>query len=261
MNDEQFLGLIEGEYGEDAILLMDEGQIEGLGKVYARNAKRVRKAKVRSAQQRVGGNIKNSRDEMQARMNLLSPALKQGLAKGTHQFVDATIYNIKSIAAETRVRLYEDTELKEVGARNISGGKLDKGEVFLLHGIRVLVGTGTAKTNTAADIATVTNWKELPAEMIGELDFRADGRLVLDSFAIQNFVHYSHHETLMNNGTADVTAYTYATGSGDLGYVKLANPKLLSTQTQLDMEVEWAKAGAENTFIKVELIGTKVAKH
>lgn len=260
--DDQILGLL-GDSEYDSLELLDDVQIEGLAAFMRKNPRQARKALRKVSKPRISGRNQTSRDQMESRFSMLGKDLRQGLLKKTHQLVDGTIYNVKSVDGVKRVIFFEDDERKDIGLRNISNGKLDKNEVFLLSHIRILYGVGTSKEETATGVATVTEWREIPANMIGEINFRADGRLVFDKMALQDYVHYERNEITVQNaaGSENVGGYGYAAGQGRPGLRKLDNPKLLPTQTQLEMEIEWGAAAPEYAFLKVELIGSKVAKY
>lgn len=256
---DNFEGLVEG--------MSDE---EFLGAI-RRNPRRYRKAIVRRHKTRNVGAMTPpksektaSRAEFESRFNLLSKDLKAGLRSKQLQLVDSKIYTVKTISEVNRALIFEDDDQKAIGVRNISQGKLPKDEVFLLSAIQVLYGVGTGKNETQTDVATVTEWTEIPALLqSGEFNLTANRKSLIDAMPMSVFANHSHSAGIIKNdaGSENVGGFGYATGEGAPGYFKLANPKLIETQTSIEMPMEWAAAAAEYAFVKVIFHGTKVTKY
>ena len=191
--------------------------------------------------------------EMAAMTSMLSPELQEGLKSGNKQMVDATIYVTKFVGGKSNVRMFEDSDDKLIGVSNISKAKLEKNEVFCLSAIQVLFGTAAADTLDQSNIAPI-EWKEIPAALQnGEFTLRAGVQTLFDRMSNQIF---KNHNVDTVSATAVVGGVAY--GHGEIGFYKLANPKLLKTQEALDMFVEWAAAAPAHTFVKVVLYGTKI---
>lgn len=206
------------------------------------------------------GNVKAaSRAEFEDRFGLLNKELQQGLRSKTHQLADASIYVVKSISAAKTIKMLEDSDTKIVGVSNISSGKLEKNEVFLLSGIRLLYGVGSSTANTQTGVNTVSQWIPIPIKIQnGEFTLRAAGKTLIDRMA--NSVFATHNvETVSSAAPAIVGGVSY--GDGPFGYYKLANPKLIETQQAIELNLEWADSAAANSYLKVEFIGTKVMKY
>lgn len=252
---------------EDVEFINGLGSIENdeefLGKI-KRNAKKVKKAMkstAKKASSKASAKVNvmatmasassMSGKEMSSMVNMLSADLQEGLKNGNKQFVDATIYTTKAVAGVNKVRIFEDSDDKVIGVCNIAKAKLEKNEVFCLSAIQVLFATHASSDDlTPANVATL-DWSEIPAQMqAGEFTFRAGTQVLFDRFSTQVFKNFH------TNVTASASESSF--GQGELGYYKLANPKLIRTQEALDMFVEWAGNAPSHGFVKVVLYGTKI---
>ncbi len=249
--------------------------IEGLGAMESdddflgrikRNTKKVKNAMRKTAKAAMSGKkakvsvnvpataASASGKEMAAMTSMLSPELQEGLKSGSKQMVDATIYVTKFVGGKSNVRMFEDSDDKLIGVSNISKAKLEKNEVFCLSAIQVLFGTAAADTLDQSNIAPI-EWKEIPAALQnGEFTLRAGVQTLFDRMSNQIFKN--HNTDTIQGASAAVGGVAY--GHGEIGFYKLANPKLLKTQEALDMFVEWAAAAPAHTFVKVVLYGTKI---
>lgn len=253
---------------EDIDLIEGLGAIENdeefLGKI-KRNAKRTKTAMRNTAKaaKRGGKTTVNvpataasaSGKEMAAMTSMLSSELQDGLKSGSKQMVDATLYIVKSTNAKNNVRVFEDQDDKIIGVSNISKAKLEKNEVFCLSAIQVLYAEhATADVPSQENVAAL-EWGEIPAKMQnGEFTFRAGTQTLLDRMSMQVFKN--HKTDNIQASSANVGGVAY--GQGELGFFKLANPKLIRTQEALDMFMEFAGNNAAHSFVKVILYGTKI---
>lgn len=251
--------------------------IEGLGAIESdddflgrikRNTKKVKNAMRKTAKAaKKAGKAKSvkvnvpataasaSGKEMAAMVSMLTPELQEGLKNGSKQMVDATIYVTKFVGGKSNVRMFEDSDDKLIGVSNISKAKLEKNEVFCLSAIQVLFGAAAGDTLDQSNIAPIV-WKEIPAALQnGEFTLRAGVQTLFDRMSNQIFKN--HNVDNVENATPAVVGGV-AYGHGEIGFYKLANPKLLKTQEALDMFVEWAAAAPAHTFVKVVLYGTKI---
>jgi len=203
-----------------------------------------------------------SRGEFEERMNLLSPDLQAGLRNKSLQLADHTVYVTKSISGLTSIKMFEDADDKIVGVSNISSGKLEKNEVFLLSGIQLLYGVGTGTAITKDGVAAVTQWLQIPLLVEnGEFTFKVSQKTLLDRVSNSIFKRHMAVETTIQAGGANVGGSAWAVGEGMPGFFKLANPKMIETQQSIEMNLEWCAAAASNSYLKAILWGTKVMKY
>ena len=243
-----------------------EDQEEFLGKIKA-NAKRTRNAmrntakaaknagKAKSVKVNVPATAASaSGKEMAAMVSMLNPELQEALKKGTKKLADAAIYVVKSVKDAKNVKMFEDSDDKQIGVSNISKAKLEKNEVLCLSAIQVLYGVGETANLTPENVATI-DWGELPSEIQnGEFTFRSSSTTLLDHLSNQIFKNHKVSEIQASSANVGGVAF----GQGEVGFYKLANPSLISTQEAIDMFVEWGKTISANGFIKVVLYGTKI---
>lgn len=192
-----------------------------------------------------------SRNEFMARFASLSSDMQAGLLNGRYQLVDSVIYNTKAIGGQNNIRMFDDADDKIIGVGNISRGKLEKNEVFLLSAIQLLIATAPAKGGSGSDAndpafteVTRQNMARLEWDVVdknvraGEHTFRAGTQTLLDRVCNEVFA--------------------YEGDSHEKGLYKLANPKLIRTQEALDLFIEFAEVAPAGTFLRVVMYGSKV---
>ena len=91
-----------------------------------------------------------SRAEFEKRISLLPKEIQQGLASQSLQAVDTAYYVVKTISGSKVIKMFKDDDNKVVGTSNISSGKLEKGNYFLLYGIQLLAGVAGAGEEPSA---------------------------------------------------------------------------------------------------------------
>lgn len=242
-----------------------ENDEEFLGKV-KRNTKKVKSAMKKTAKAAKSGNkakvsinvpataSSGSGKEMAAMVSMLSKDIQEGLKNGTKKLADAAIYVVKAVKDAKNVKMFEDSDDKQIGISNISKAKLEKNEVLCLSAIQVLYGVGASATLTPENVATI-DWGELPSEIQnGEFTFRSSSETLLDHLSMQIFKNHKVSEIQASDANVGGVAF----GQGEVGFYKLANPQPIRTQEALDMFVEWGKTITANGFIKVVLYGTKI---
>ena len=79
-----------------------------------------------------------SRAEFEKRIHMLPSEIQRGLANHSLQAVDTALYVVKSITGSKVIKMFKDDDNKVVGISNISSGKLEKGNFFLLYGMQLL---------------------------------------------------------------------------------------------------------------------------
>ena len=177
-----------------------------------------------------------SRAEFEKRITMLPKEIQQGLATQSLQAVDTAYYVVKTIGGSKVVKMFKDDDTKVVGTSNISSGKLEKGNHFLLYGIQLLGGVSELK-----DDASRVNFDVVPDYIRdGEFEFKANGTILVPNTSCEVF---------------------QTTGKDTFrGLWILDNPKIIRDQQSIELNLEWAANAPENTFLKVILRGTAVIK-
>jgi len=177
-----------------------------------------------------------SRAEFEKRISLLPKEIQQGLASQSLQAVDTAYYVVKTISGSKVIKMFKDDDNKVVGTSNISSGKLEKGNYFLLYGIQLLGGVGDS-----ADSAGTVNYDVIPDYVRnGEFDFKANGTVLVPNTSCEVF----------NTQGKDTFQ----------GLFVLDNPKIVRDQQGIELNIEWAINAPTNTYLKCILRGTAVIK-
>lgn len=177
-----------------------------------------------------------SRAEFEKRISLLPKEIQQGLASQSLQAVDTAYYVVKTISGSKVVKMFKDDDNKVVGTSNISSGKLEKGNYFLLYGIQLLGGVGDS-----ADAAGTVNYDVIPDYVRnGEFEFKANGTVLIPNTSCEVF----------------------QTEGKDIfkGLFVLDNPKIIRDQQSIEFNVEWSANAPSNSYLKAILRGTAVIK-
>jgi len=177
----------------------------------------------------------DSRAEFEKRVYMLPTEIQDGLANKTLQAVDAAYYITKSVSNAKIIKMLKDDDTKIVAVSNVSGGKLEKGNVMLLSGIILLASVGVVKVEDAKF--------DLLPDVIrnGEFEFKANGTTLIP---------ISSCEVFNSVGTLR-----------QKGYYKLDNPKIIFDQQAMELNVEWGSNAPADTFVKAMLVGTAVIKY
>lgn len=177
-----------------------------------------------------------SRAEFEKRIHLLPTEIQKGLANQSLQAVDTVIYVVKSVAGNKVVKMFKDDDNKVVGISNISSGKLEKGNFFLLYGIQLMSGVADAG-ETAADV----NFNIIP-DLVrnGEFEFKANGTVLVPNTSNEAF--YTEGKDVFK------------------GLYVLDNPKVIKDQQAIEFNLEWGTNAPANTYLKAILRGTSVIK-
>jgi hypothetical protein len=179
---------------------------------------------------------KGSRAEFEKRLNLLPQDIQKGLASQTLQAVDTAYYVVKSVAGSKVIKMFKDDDNKVVGTANISSGKLEKGNYFLLHAIQLLGGAA----EPGEDVGSV-NFNMIPDYVRnGEFEFKANGTVLIPNTSCEVF----------NTEGKDTFK----------GLLILDNPKIIRDQQGIEFNIEWATNAPANVFLKAILRGTAVIK-
>ena len=177
-----------------------------------------------------------SRAEFEKRISLLPKEIQQGLASQSLQAVDTAYYVVKTISGSKVIKMFKDDDNKVVGTSNISSGKLEKGNYFLLYGIQLLGGVGDS-----ADSAGTVNYDVIPDYVRnGEFEFKANGTVLIPNTSCEVF----------------------QTEGKDIfkGLFVLDNPKIIRDQQSIEFNVEWSANAPSNSYLKAILRGPAVIK-
>jgi hypothetical protein len=179
---------------------------------------------------------RGSRGELEKRIHLLPKDIQEGLAKQTLQAVDAAYYVVKDISGSKVQKIFKDDDNKVVAMSNISSGKLEKGNLFMLHGLTLLAGTA-AEGESVGDV----NFTVLPDYLRnGEFEFIANGT------------------TLIQNASNELFNTTGQTVP--VGHYVLDNPKIILDQQTIEFNIEWGANAPARTYIKAIMRGTIIIK-
>jgi len=177
-----------------------------------------------------------SRAEFEKRITMLPKEIQQGLANQNLQAVDTAYYVVKTISGSKVIKMFKDDDNKVVGASNISSGKLEKGNYFLLYGIHLLGGVGTD-----SDTPGSVNFDIIPDYIRnGEFEFKANGTVLIPNASCEVF-QTENKDTFK-------------------GLFVLDNPKIIRDQQTIEFNIEWATNAPSNSFLKAILRGTAVIK-
>ncbi len=231
--------VLDSEFSDELLGAMSDEELQGmLERAPIGQKRRLVKRVKRSVQQTSAATIpNNSRGELQRRISQLPADIQQGLRNRHLQAVDAAFYLCKDISGQKSIKMLKDDDNKVVGICNISRGKLEKGNIFLLNGIILLSGIA-AVGETAGDV----NYDVLPAGLRnGEFELRANGTTLFSNIACEVFQTTGTHY--------------------QKGFYRLDNPKIIRDQQNIEFNVEWASPAKAQTYMKLVLLGTSVMKN
>jgi hypothetical protein len=185
-----------------------------------------------------GMSSRGSRAEMEKHFRELPNHIKSQLAKGELRLADALLYSIKPVTSKT-IKMFETQDDKEIGLRNISNAKLPKNQAMLVSGIVLLAGVSADATKDAIMSTTYGKLEDYPAIANGESNLKANKKIIMPETS-NNFFK------------------TLGLTTVPVGYYKLANPRLIHDDIQIEFTVELGtmKGIADNTQIFVGLHGT-----
>ncbi len=231
--------LTESEYTNPTELLGLNGEMDAelLGYLNALNPV----ARARAMNKMVKRNIpsQGSRAEFEKFFVELPKHIKEQLLQGKLRLADQLIYTIKPINGAKTIKMFESQDVKEVGLRNISNAKLPKNMALLVSGIYLL--QGQANSLSAEDIKTtpLNTIEGLGALANGEFKLKANKKQLVSDTSNRNFVTNDFHMV-------------------PKGFYKLANPRLIHDDIDIEFEIELGTIGGlnANTIIYVGLTGT-----
>jgi hypothetical protein len=197
-----------------------------------------------AAKQRQGGlptaNL-TAKAEFEKRLQMLPKNMQAELMANRLQIVDANYYGHRLIGGTAGVEILANADVKTYGVCNINARKLDADMPFLLTGIVLLSGVGSAGDSTQGDIVGTTFGVCSGNILNGQVEMRVGSEVILPEMSCNIF---------------DTTSRT------DLrrGYYKLENPKWIEPQKEIIPELKLGASETAKTYVKIVLIGATVAK-
>jgi len=179
-----------------------------------------------------------SRREFEKRIGLLPKEVQGGLANQSLQITDALLYVVKPLDNSKNVKMFRDDDNKVIGLSNISSAKLEKGNFFLLHGLRVMYGVSDVGSNDPYGV----NFDLVPDFIRnGEFEFKANGATIIPVTSCEAFNTKGNYRIVQNTFLLD-------------------NPKMLRDQQVFELNLEWGKPAPERSWLKAVLIGSCLVK-
>lgn len=181
---------------------------------------------------------KGSRAEMEKHFKELPAHIKEELAKGNLRLADALIYSIKPVTSKT-IKMFETQDDKEIGLRNVSNAKLPKNQSLLVSGIVLLAGISASASKDDVMSTIYDRLEGFPAIANGESNLKANKKIIMPETS-NNFFK------------------TFGLTTVPVGYYKLANPRLIQDDIQIEFTVELGTMTGilPNTQLFVGLHGT-----
>lgn len=231
--------LMDSEYTNptDLIGLQGETDTELLGYLNALNP--VQRARAISKMTKRHIPSQGSRAEFEKFFPELPGDIKKQLLQGKLRLADHLVYSLKPVAGAKTIKVFESQDVKEVGLRNISNAKLPQGMallvsgIFLLHGVAASLSVDDVKTTQFGSIDTV------PALANGEFKLKANKRQLVSDTSNRNFITTGFNQV-------------------PVGFYKLANPRLIVDQIDVEFEIEIGTITGlnANSVVYVGLSGT-----
>ncbi|HYG53124.1 MAG TPA: hypothetical protein VD905_19630 [Flavobacteriales bacterium] len=234
------LGLLEGidEYNNAGALLGLEGldNDELLGALRQMNPLQRQKTINKLTAPPVAS--KGSRAEMEKHFAELPDHIREGLLKGELRLADTVIYSIKPVLGLT-TKFFETQDDMEKGLRSVSNAKLQRGQALLVSGIIMLAGVSADATKAKVIGTAYDKIETFPAIANGEFSLKANKKQIVPD-------------------TSNNVFKTSNMNMVPIGYYKLANPRIIPDDVQIEftMELGSMEAIAANTHVFVGLHGT-----
>ncbi len=166
-----------------------------------------------------GGQSRGSRAEMEKFFGELPPHIKEGLTKGDLRLADNLIYSIKPVNGSKTIKLFETQDDKEVGLRNLSNAKLPKNQAFLVSGIILLAAVPADTTKDKIIGAKYDSIENFASIANGEFSLKSNKKTIVPETSNSVFKTSNMHNI-------------------PIGYYKLANPRLIHDDIQIELTIE-----------------------
>ena len=197
-----------------------------------------KRAKVMKQLTSSGAPSRGSRAEMEKHFGELPPHIQEGLRKGELRLADTVVYSIKKVASKT-IKLFETQDTKTIGINSLSAARLPKNQALLVSGIFILAGRPEDVTTDKIMAASYGKIEDFPAICTGEFSLKANKKVIVPETSMKVF------KTSANNTV-------------NLGYYKLANPRLIHDDILIETTVELGTMDGipPNAHLYVGLHGT-----
>jgi hypothetical protein len=180
-----------------------------------------------------------SRAEFEKFFVELPKHIKEQLLQGKLRLADHLIYTIKPVNGAKTIKMFESQDVKEVGLRNISNAKLPKNMALLVSGIYMLQGEATSLGLEDVKITRFDTIESVGALANGEFKLKANKKQLVSDTSNRNFVTEDFNKV-------------------PRGFYKLANPRLIHDDIDIEFEIELGTTNGlnANTVIYIGLSGT-----
>lgn len=180
-----------------------------------------------------------SRAEFEKFFVELPKHIKEQLLQGKLRLADHLIYTIKAVNGAKTIKMFESQDVKEVGMRNISNAKLPKNMALLVSGIYMLQGEAASLGVDDLKVVKFETIENVGALANGEFKLKANKKQLVSDTSNRNFVTKDFDKVPM-------------------GFYKLANPRLIHDDIDIEFEIELGTTNGlnPNTVIYIGLSGT-----
>lgn len=180
-----------------------------------------------------------SRAEFEKFFVELPKHIKEQLLQGKLRLADHLIYTIKAVNGAKTIKMFESQDVKEVGLRNISNAKLPKNMALLVSGIYLLQGEAASLGTDDLKVVKFETIENVGALANGEFKLKANKKQLVSDTSNRNFV---------------TTQFDMV----PKGFYKLANPRLIHDDIDIEFEIELGTVNGinPNTVIYIGLSGT-----
>lgn len=180
-----------------------------------------------------------SRAEFEKFFVELPKHIKEQLLQGKLRLADHLIYTIKAVNGAKTIKMFESQDVKEVGLRNISNAKLPKNMALLVSGIYMLQGEAASQGVDDLKVVKFETIENVGALANGEFKLKANKKQLVSDTSNRNFV---------------TTQFDMV----PKGFYKLANPRLIHDDIDIEFEIELGTINGinPNTVIYIGLAGT-----
>jgi hypothetical protein len=175
----------------------------------------------------------------------------------SHQVVDATIMAAKLVGAVKSFNdLFKSDDQISVGLSSLSDARPPKDMLFLVTHIALLY--AVAAGTTEQDVREA-DYNLIPTEMRnGTLEIMQNKRVIFQEQEMERFYKADQFAPVGDTNANAGTPITYTMkGVGNVGLVKLENPKFIVPQEELEANMKFAKALPNNAAVKIILFGVR----
>ncbi len=231
--------LMDSEYSNPTELMGLNGEVDNELLGYLNSLNPVARARAMSKIVKRHIPSQGSRAEFEKFFVELPKQIKEQLRDGKLRLADHLVYTIKPVNGAKTIKMFESQDVKEVGLRNISNAKLPKNMALLVSGIYLL--QGQAATLGVDDVKTTvfSTIDDIGALANGEFKLKANKKQLVSDTSNRNFV---------------TTQFNMV----PKGFYKLANPRLIHDDIDIEFEIELGTISGinPNTVLYVGLAGT-----